>query len=215
MTQGQINNAIRSLAYLKNPDAVRAGVRNTYGYNVKVERVERILSVLQSEGARMMKVPEPKACDAFDYDYRLPSNPWLEIVRDTAPEAAPEPAITQPVIHPELSENPYAGPFVFKQLTESVAKEMYVRAADILGPNRARHLILARAILSMLCLKQGMSCKLIGRRMGGRDHSTIINHRKAFPKYAAEYPEVLACYEKHLAWRDEVIAARAAEKLAA
>lgn len=212
MTHAEINNAVRALAYLKTPDRVRAGVRNTYGYSVPVERVARILNVIQSEG-RIREAADPLPSDAFDYDYRLHPN----AMRPNVTPAKPVHVFTRPAFKkreplpdkvPAPTPNPFVGLFEFKRLAASIGQDFYVTADDIIGKARFRKLILPRLVLTKLCIERGMSCKQIGRKMGGRDHTTILHQRDIFDAYARLYPEVAASYARHVALREEAAAAR-------
>ena len=205
MTQADINRAIRSLAYLKTPDKVRAGVRNTYGVLVPLDRVRRVLSVVQAEGSFKAKVQEPLPGDAWDYDVRVSTNSRVQKVEGVA--TRDRPALRQreplPTVVPMPTANPFEGPFQFKVLAASVARDFDTTAADIIGKGRARRLILPRLVMTKLCIEQGMSCSAIGIKMGGRDHSTILHQRDKFDIYVPLYPEMLASYRRHVALRDE------------
>jgi hypothetical protein len=72
----------------------------------------------------------------------------------------------------------------------------------VIGANRARKFILPRLVVTKLCIERGMSCAGIGRKMGGRDHRTILHQRDIFDAYAALYPKVRACYDRHVALRE-------------
>lgn len=64
-----------------------------------------------------------------------------------------------------------------------VALERYdVSLRDLRGPFRSQHLVTARALIvwALRCLGRGQTYASIGRILGFRDHSTIINlHHKA------------------------------------
>ena len=205
MTYAEINNAVRSLAYLKTPDRVKAGIRNTYGYTVPVERVARILSVIQSEGTHRAKVAEPKESDAWDYDVRVQPNVRPIIVDPVNVPAKPRfhDRAPLPKTLPAITRNPYTGPFEFKRLVASVAADFGITLKDVIGKGRARRFLLARLVVTKLCIEQGMSCANIGRRMGDRDHSTILHQRDVFEHYAKMYSIVQDSYERHVELRRE------------
>lgn len=202
MTQADINNAVRSLAYLKTPDRVRAGVRNTYGYSVPLASVERILR--ENERRKPAEIGEPKESDGWDYDFRLnravpvpAEKPVVKFARPMFRERAPLPKKV-----PAPSPNPFVGPFQFKVLAASVASDFGVTVADVCGNGRFRKFMLPRLVLTKLCLERGMSCCAIGRKMGGRDHTTILHQRDIFEAYARLYPEVARSYARHVELRD-------------
>lgn len=211
MTHAEINNAVRALSYLKTPDKVRAGVRNAYGYCVPVERVARILR--ENERRAPKDVGTPTEADGLHYDYRLHPNAMRPNVTPTKPvHVFTRPAFKQreplPEKVPAPSPNPFAGLFQFKALAASIGRDFGVSAEDIIGKGRFRKLILPRLVLTKLCIERGMSCSNIGRKMGGRDHTTILHQRDIFDAYARLYPEVAASYARHIALRDEAEKAR-------
>lgn len=210
MTHAEINNAVRKLAYLKTPDKVRAGVRNMYGVSVSLERVERILSALDKARTVRGANDEPLDDDAFDYDYRINPNSRAPRVIQVTPRTGPVFKQREPLPEkvPVSTPNPFTGPFEFKRLAASIGQDFRVTADDIIGPKRFRTLILPRLVLTKLCIERGMSCKQIGRKMGGRDHSTILHQRDKFDAYAALYPAIAASYARHVALREEANAAR-------
>lgn len=214
MTHAEINSAVRKLAYLKTPDKVRAGIRNTYGFSVPVERVERALKLISEQRPVRNVQLEPLESDAFDYDYRISPNSRVQIVEPVKPRTTPvfKPRAPLPATVPAETINPYEGPFQFKRLAASIARQMRVPTEDVLGPHRARKFMLARFVLTKLAIEQGMSCVQIGMKMGGRDHTTILNQRDKFDAYAAMYPQVRAVYERHVAMRDAAKAARGGGK---
>ena len=203
MTQAEINKAVRSLAYLQSPDRVRAGVANTYGVRVPIERVARILSVVQAEGSHRTKVAEPKPNDAYDFDVRVSRNSRVQRVEPIAKRD--KPALREraplPVAVPKATVNPYTGPFSVRRLAASIGADFGLTADDVLGPCRKRTFILPRLVLTKLCIEHGLSCSQIGRKMGGRDHSTILHQRDVFEPYRAKYPMIGRCYDRHVALR--------------
>lgn len=212
MTPAEVNKVIRSLAYLRTPDRVRAGIRNTYGVAVPLDRVERVLKEEQAKGSHYAKIPEPLDSDAYDFDVRYSVNSRVQLVE---PIRKPErPMLRQraslPAVVPVETPNPFQGPFQFKRLVASVAADFGIEPERVLGKGRIRKLILARIVVTKLCIEQGMSCANIGRKMGDRDHSTILNQRDVFDAYAAMYPTVSQSYQRHVALRDEARAARGA-----
>jgi hypothetical protein len=206
VTHAEINSAVRALAYLKTPDKVRAGIRNTYGFEVPVERVARALSTISEKRPVRNIQLEPLASDAFDYDYRVNPNVRPQIIEPIKPRTAPVFKQREPLpaeVPAPSPTNPYEGPFEFKRLVASIGTDFSVTADEIIGKGRFRKLILPRLVLTKLCLERGMSLIQIGRRMGGRDHTTILHQRDIFDAYAARYPQVRASYVRHVALREE------------
>ena len=83
------------------------------------------------------------------------------------------------------------------------AKEMAAIAAPICGvsPNavmgrlRIRSAVLARMAVTKALRDKGLSYPVIGRALGGRDHSTIINLVRNFPEYVRLYPQLAKAYQ--------------------
>jgi ATPase involved in DNA replication initiation len=217
MTYAEINNAVRQLSYLKTPDKVRVGIVNTYGVTVPLDRVARILRVIQAEGSHRAQIAEPKESDAWDFDVRINPNKRPVIIKPVAKRERPAMRQREPLPKhvPAPSPNPFIGPFQFKLLARSIAEDFDTSAADICSAARFRHLFLPRLVLTKLCLEQGMSTVGIGRKMGGRDHSTILHQRDKFDAYAALYPAMRMSYDRHVALRAEALAAREAQEAAA
>ncbi|UWS81060.1 hypothetical protein N1037_08630 [Phaeobacter sp. G2] len=74
----------------------------------------------------------------------------------------------------------------------------HLRAGEMVGPCRARRLAWPRQI-AMALIRQKANCSLpeIGRRFGGRDHTTVMHalravadRRKADRRCAAEFVEI-------------------------
>lgn len=200
-----IETAVRALAYLKTPDRVQAGVRNTYGVTVPLDRIGRILAKMPKRepgGA----IGEPTERDGWHYDLRRNRYEPVEV------PPAPKPVIRavfkkrEPMlvaVPAPSPRNPYVGPFEFNVLAASVGRDFGVSAAEIIGKGRFRKLMLPRLVLTKLCLERGMSCSNIARRMGGRDHTTIMHQRDIFDVYAVRYPAIGRSYLRHVQLREE------------
>lgn len=61
----------------------------------------------------------------------------------------------------------------------AVAREFDLTPADITGPVRRQHLCVARFVaIGLLMEMTNMSLPAVGRRFGGRDHTSILHARK-------------------------------------
>jgi hypothetical protein len=76
-------------------------------------------------------------------------------------------------------------------LLQTVADVFDISYGELIGQGRSRAFIEARATVAHILLKRGWSLPRVGKLLGGRDHSTIINLRDNFPIYAARNPLVL------------------------
>lgn len=67
----------------------------------------------------------------------------------------------------------------------TVARAHGLSVAEIRGPRRSRPILNARvhAIHMLITMRPDLSLVFIGKVLGGRDHSTIINARRKWPQY--------------------------------
>lgn len=82
------------------------------------------------------------------------------------------------------------------ELISAVAHEFGLTGYDIQGPGRARHLVHPRSVVVRILRDRGMSNPQIGKWLGGRDHSTIINLSRNFEIYARMNPVVQNTYAR-------------------
>jgi len=61
------------------------------------------------------------------------------------------------------------------RLLALVATDHRVHVCDLLGRSRTRHLVSARAEFVRLANSLGYSYPVIGRALGGRDHTTCVH----------------------------------------
>lgn len=70
-----------------------------------------------------------------------------------------------------------------------VAEQMGLRKVDIVGLRRTRSLVRARAAITWIARTvAGRSWKEIGRMMGGRHHTTIMNHMQVAERLCERDP---------------------------
>lgn len=67
------------------------------------------------------------------------------------------------------------GQFFPGKVISDVAAMHCITAADIKGPKRSRHLVDAREDVTIILRERGLSLPQIGKILGGRDHTTIMN----------------------------------------
>lgn len=65
--------------------------------------------------------------------------------------------------------------FIQQPIVKKCSELFSIHPRDILGPSRFKFLLPARYALCTALHLQGLSYIRIGKLMGGRDHSTIIN----------------------------------------
>jgi len=94
--------------------------------------------------------------------------------------------------------NPFDGPFTVAGVVKSVADDLCLDPARIIGQSRTREHVIARAIVIHFCRESGMAYTAIARRLGGRDHSTIIYAYRMLFTHLANHQRYRACYQRHL-----------------
>jgi len=112
-----------------------------------------------------------------------------------AQRMAPLDALTRvlagPVEMPQPSAQPSRTRHVFaSEIIAAVARELRTSSDLIISASRFGPDVRARACVVQIFRKRGMSFPQIGRRLGGRDHSTIINAYRNFDRYAIKRPEL-------------------------
>lgn len=84
----------------------------------------------------------------------------------------------------------------FEKVLETTAKYYSLRPPELLSPRRPKHLAEARQIAMYLCKELiNMPLKEIGRRFGGRDHSTVIHACKKVEESIVTNLEVRSAVE--------------------
>lgn len=86
---------------------------------------------------------------------------------------------------------------------QSVGDAFGMSVREIVGHSRLKKYMLPRAICSKLLSECGLSLADVGRRMGGRDHSTIRHQvNEIFPRIERE-PAAASVYYRHVRLRNE------------
>ena len=83
---------------------------------------------------------------------------------------------------PKWYSPPRRSPFP-ADTVRNVANAFGINYSELIGRGRAGHLIEARSVAARLLRDRGMSYPHIGRHIGGRDHSTVINAVDKFDIY--------------------------------
>lgn len=128
--------------------------------------------------------------------------PVPEVARTRAIWTAKHPAVKQPKFRPRKSGlwpiwyRPPSRPRLCSDTLDAVAEDFGIRVGDLIGPSREGYLVDARAVVVMLLVSKGWSAPQIGRMLGNRDHSTILNLRDKFSIYAARNGRVGWSYDR-------------------
>ena len=84
-------------------------------------------------------------------------------------------------------------------LIQSVARDMLILPSDIIGRSRLRYLVDARSLAVVIMRdRYGMTYPAIGKRLDGRDHSSIIHlyrHGKLVMEKNESYAELVTRYQ--------------------
>lgn len=78
-------------------------------------------------------------------------------------------------------------PVGYRAIIASIASDMDVTYADVIGTRRYTPIMRARLVAYMVLTGRGNSLAQAGRWIGGRDHSTVINGIKKFERDATPW----------------------------
>lgn len=84
---------------------------------------------------------------------------------------------------------------IASRLIEAVAADFDLSYGEVIGTNRSRRMVAARAVVARILRDRGWSTSQIGRSLR-RDHSTILHLLDQWPKWRSTYPEAAAFYER-------------------
>lgn len=165
--------------YIADPSTVRVRVLEYFGEAPPIEKIR----YFRNESERLSKVRqiEPLAPP------EVKVAPKRVVHTFTPPEPRDEPApITVPVVG------------VAKALIASVARTFTITPEDIRGKARDRVYCDARSIVVLVLKARGWSYPVIGRELGGRDHSTTSNLVRRFAARAKAVPDLQAVLDAHM-----------------
>lgn len=81
------------------------------------------------------------------------------------------------------------------EILQGVSAESGVPLEDLLGRCRLQGLVRARQVAYLLAREQGYSLPRIGRALGGRDHTTVLQGVQGVARAAANDPELFRLIE--------------------
>ena len=102
------------------------------------------------------------------------------------------------VIVPALSPSRSMKIFEADRMIASVAGSFGLTHKDVVSSARGRRYLCARVVIIRLLRDRGWSFPEIGRRLGGRDHSTVTHANARFEHYCERYPLVRSSYIAHV-----------------
>ena len=84
-------------------------------------------------------------------------------------------------------------------IIRTVAEHFDLSANDLIGNKRSSQITYPRQIAMYLCRQMtDITLKIIGDKLGGRDHSTIMNGIKKEVQYSEETREVINILKKKI-----------------
>jgi len=124
-----------------------------------------------SEHRRLLEIAE-----AFPRHRRLFTAPIIEIDDEGNPVSDDAPLV--PIAH-------------WRTIAREVAEKHHVLLSDMVSPRRARHIVDARYEAFWRCRNEtAMSLPQIGKRFGGRDHTTVLHGVREYERRIAEQEPV-------------------------
>lgn len=178
--------------YISDASTIRARVMEFYGRAPTLRQIEE-LQHIETAPVReyrrvsdMLGVPEG---DPDDFRVRPIQMKQREIA--ALPKAKPVVHFREPeprrvrdqtkhLDAPELPA-PANGPVTWHEIVCAVAQAYRVTAADIIGPSRAKPVVIPRRVCIYILHKRGRaSLPQIGKWLGGRNHSTVMHNIRMF-----------------------------------
>lgn len=159
--------ARRLASYLRDPSTIRARTMDLFGKSPSLEEIRRLIPV------RSVPVEKPKP---------------VPVVKEAAPE--PEPKVVQ---IPVIMSTPMKTP---TEVIVACAKPFKLTYQDLEGPSRNAYVVKPRWLAFAVLKARGSSYSQIGKRVGGRDHSTIIHGIQRFFAKTINDPVYLAAWMK-------------------
>jgi len=169
----KINSALKVIAQRQAVERALA----VHAAEMEERRIERRKGEKQREAERYRREREEKR--------RL---------RDQANRRANEiraAIVERTIIHPANGRIP------LHDLIQAVATAFGIDPEGVRSKARGKNFLYARCVLVKILQERGASYPVIGRLLGGRDHSTTINAYHMFPTYCRKDPRVASTYEKY------------------
>lgn len=197
----------KRLAYLNDASKIRARTLGAFGRAPTVETCQGFVDARRKSYARFSEVQERQQA------YRAPADPDKEAAEPAVASLKQREVIVQQpplVVFDQLP--PVTVPLFVsvRWITLAASKIFDVPAPEIIGPCRRRNTMLARQAVYLVAKQlDRWSYPEIGRRLGGRDHSTIIHgartageRAKRDPYYAAQINALEAAVTEAFPSRD-------------
>jgi chromosomal replication initiator protein len=193
--------AARLVTYIRDNSTVRARVADRFGRSrlPSIERIAEIRSetiALREEIARRYDVDEPTEADEFDF---CPTSEPFS-VRTAVRRRRDQQARLEQLSRLHRAEEARARQIVTvanpRTMLENVIRFRGISRAILLSRSRFRKDVQNRTLAYALMRTCAVSWPVIGRMMGGRDHTTIMDGARVFFERDRHDPELSAAWEK-------------------
>lgn len=194
----------RQLAtYIASPTKIEALTKIEFGHAPKLHEIAQMRVEVERRAKRAQVAIYCNDSDSRDGDHYRPASlvkPERADMGGRRPDYIWVASAPAPVTKDEAL-NPFEGLYsTGARVIASVARDFGIEPEAITNQARHAHLIDARATVAKILKRWGRrSYPEIGRIMGRRDHSTIINLVRKFHIYANRNAAVLESYNRHLA----------------
>jgi hypothetical protein len=179
-----LDYARRLVRYISDPSTVRVRVLERHGIAPPVERIRSLRQ-------EWVEVIEHRAGHNYTYGMTDAERRAEERRSQPAPKPTPPPALKPPtlkLVEPEPQPAPEPEPQEPKQyvmitpadVIDAVADICDVSHGEIIGTLRDQEFVKPRNLVCALLRARGGSLTNIGKRIGGRDHSTVMNSLRKF-----------------------------------
>jgi chromosomal replication initiator protein len=192
---------------ITDPSAIRAHTANYFGKARAISDREAI-DLVQAERKkrdRAKQIAEHKADNRSDKhdgeDYRP------QFRQPAARKATPLKLVERPIVTVAAPAKvqkmwpdwyaPRHRKQLPRELVKAVGMDVGYTYQQMIGRIRTGEITAARSVVCSILRERGLSYPLIGRFLGGRDHSTIINSAEKFDHYCERYPGTLELFERH------------------
>lgn len=167
--------------YIKDPSTIRARTIDEYGKSPSIDDIRR----MQQQLAYSSKVEVEDHMDCPHYFVPV-NKEYLEVskVEDEPPAIAPISNPTSPM-----------------EIIRDIAAIFNLTYGDITGHRRHKYIVQVRHLVAALLVARGNSRGQVGKWLGGRDHTTIVNSLDRFNGVRESNPQIDRVYREHLtAW---------------
>lgn len=204
-TAGSRTYAKRLARYIHDASTIRARTINEYGTAPSIDDIKAMQAKAREESALVRQVAQRDTPDEGEDPafWGTPGLIRLAAERRAIQQRAQMAQAIARLDHAE--ETPVRRDVVTgREVIALTAQAHGLTYADLTGPNRARHIAMVRHMAAWILLKRGrLSRAQIGRLLGGRDHSTVINSIRMFEATAT--PEQREVALRIANWRNPQI----------